>query len=60
MGGVICPKCEGGLMQVFRVYVNPRRGYRLRVRCQRCSHKMTLKEEGLWVPVKELPSKQTT
>jgi len=55
VGGVICPKCEGGLMKVFRVYVNPRRGYRLRVRCPRCSHKMTLKEEGLWVPVKELP-----
>lgn len=59
MGGVVCPKCENGLMIVFQVYF-ARRGYRLRVRCPNCSHKMTLKEEGLWVPVKELPNKQTT
>lgn len=59
MGGVVCPKCENGLMIVFQAYT-ARRGYRLRVRCPNCSHKMTLKEEGLWVPVNELPNKQTT
>ena len=52
MGGVICPKCGKGLMQVFRVYY-ARRGYRLRVRCPVCLHKETLREEGHWVPVKE-------
>ncbi len=41
----MCPKCENGLMIVFQVYF-ARRGYRLRVRCPNCSHKMTLKEEG--------------